>query len=151
MRTGAIIFLFVIIVSLLAIGCTSYRGAVDQTSLGIVADRLNYTPLMSSTVGIGLTPEYPVALNRSIEFAWHADYGYFVSWAAPNFKVNYLGTDITRDDTKVYWSYSPDDMDKEKPPVHITLTMIDRISGLTLNRTGLDIVRENGHIATVKH
>ena len=122
---NAVIF-SIIMLALISAGCTAYQASSDdKASLRIITDRQNYTPLMSSTVGIGLKPVFAVD-NNSVIFSWHTDYGYFVSWGAPGFKVNDRGPDVITNDTKIYWSYSPEDMDKEKPPVHITLSMIDR-------------------------
>jgi len=146
----SIIAIGLLAVALLAIGCSRYNALTDNTPLGIMVDRTNYTPLMSSTVGIGMTPDYPSTIdNNTVSFRWHTDYGYFLSWSAPDFKVRNNGMDVTTTDQKVYWSYDPADMDKEKPQVRITLTMIDKASGRTLNTTGIGIGWENRHIAHV--
>ncbi len=146
----ALSFIFIML-SLLAIGCAGYQASSDRTPISIKTDRVNYTPLMSSTVGIGLTPEFPQAIDiGTVSFRWQTDYGYFISWKAPDFKVNQLGTDVTTDDGKIYWSYSPDDIDKDKPPVRVTLTMVDKATGKAINTTGLDIGWEGQGIASVK-
>lgn len=146
-----VITLAIILLSLLAIGCAGYRASSDQTPIEIIADRQNYTPLMSSTVGIGLMPEYPSNVsNGTAAFHWHTDYGYFLSWGVRGNEVEYLGPDVSTDDKKVYWSYSPADMDKEKPPVRITLSMIDKDSGKVLNKTSLEIEWDNRGMAGVK-
>ncbi len=132
----------------LAAGCTS--AATDGMPLGIKVERTGFTPLMSSTVGIGMAPVYPSSIgNDTVRFRWQTNYGYFLSWEAPDFKVGNNGTDVTTTDRKVYWSYDPGDMGKEKPPVHVTLTMIDRATGRALNTTGIDIGWEDGHVARV--
>ena len=144
-------FCFVLIMlSLLAIGCTGYQASSDRAPVSIMADRVNYTPLMSSTVGIGLTPEFPSSLDNTIvSFRWQTDYGYFIIWRAPDFKVHEMGPDVTTDDGKIFWSYGPDDMDKDKPPVHVTLTMVDKATGRTINSTGLKIGWVNKSVATI--
>jgi hypothetical protein len=135
---------------LITVGYTVYQTSInDRTTLGIAADRQNYTPMMSSTVGIGLTPVFSVD-NKTVDFIWHTDYGHFVSWGPPDFKVYEKGPDVISDDSKIYWSYSPDDMDKEKPPVHITLTMVDKASGKAINKTGIDIGWINRQVAVIK-
>jgi hypothetical protein len=60
-----------------------------------------------------------------------------------------MGPDVTTDDGKIFWSYGPDDMDKDKPPVHVTLTMVDKATGRTINSTGLDIGWVNKSVATI--
>ncbi len=150
MRLKSARFFIILILSLAATGCSGYQASSDRTPLGISVDRLNYMPAMSSTVGIGLAPEFPHAIdNRTVSFRWQADYGYFISWNPPGFKAHVLGPDVTTDNGKIYWSYSPDDMDKDKPPVRITLTMVDKATGRAINVTGLDIGWVNKSMATV--
>jgi hypothetical protein len=150
LKERSIVICSIIMLALIAVGCTGYQASrADSTALGVIADRQNYTPMMSSTVGIGLTPVF-TADNSTVVFNWHTDYGYFISWGSPGFKVNGRGPDVTTNDGKIYWSYSPDDMGKEKPPAHVTLSMIDKASGKTLNTTGLDIVWETSDVASVK-
>ena len=139
----------ILVSSLLAIGCAGAQG--DQKYIGINVDRQKYTPLMSSTVGIGLTPVFGSDVdNSTVSFRWHTDYGYFLAWGAPDFKVGNLGQDVTAGDGKLYWSYDPNEMDKVKPPVHVTLTMVDKRSGRTINSTGMEIGWEDKGMAVVK-
>lgn len=141
----------VIMLALLVAGCAGYQASSDRMPINIKADRDSYSPLMSSTVGIGLTPEFPQAIdNGTVSFRWQTDYGYFISWKAPDFKVHEMGQDVTTDDGKIYWSYSPDDIDKDKPPVRVTLTMVDKATGKAVNTTGLDIGWESQGMASVK-
>lgn len=91
-------------------------GPVD---LSIRVSPERYIPLMSSTVGIGLTPQYTG--SGPVVYSWNASYGYFVSWNAPDFKVIQYNNSVDTTDPTIYWSYSPDDMGKEKPPVTIRL------------------------------
>ena len=106
---------------------------------------------MSSTVGIGLTPVYTLGRSpESVKFHWKTNYGYFVSWKAPDFKVNLLGADITNNGDKIYWSYSPDEMGKEKPAVQISLNVEDATSGEVLTKFTLEIEWEKQDIAKVK-
>lgn len=150
MKGKYIAVIFLIAIAFLAGGCTSYNATTDSWPLGIVADRQSYTPLMSSTVGIGLTPEYPSGINNStVSFRWHTDYGYFLSWNAPDFKVTNNGQDATATDKKIFWSYNPDEMDKDKPTAHVTLSMIDKATGRTLNKTSLEIGWENKDLAII--
>ena len=144
------ILIGLIVIVCLACGCTGYKAATDNTSLAIIADRENYTPLMSSTVGIGLTPAVSGTTdNSTVAFKWHTDQGYFLSWGPPDFKVNNNGTDVTAPAGKVYWSYSPDEMGKKKPAAHITLTMVDRASGRAISSTGITIGWESTDVARV--
>lgn len=78
-----------------------------------------YIPLMSSTVGIGLTPLYTG--TGPVVYSWNTSYGYFVSWNAPDWKVIQHNQTVDTMNQTIYWTYSPDEMGKEKPPVTIRL------------------------------
>ncbi len=93
-------------------------GPVD---LSIRVSPERYIPLMSSTVGIGLTPEY--SGPGPVVYSWNTSYGYFVGWNAPDFNVIPYSNSVETTDQTIYWSYSPDDMGKEKPPVTIRLVV----------------------------
>lgn len=110
-------------------------GVVD-----IQADRDTYTPTLSSTVGIGLTPIYTLGRDsNSVDFHWHTDYGYFISWESPDFEVNLLGADVIYNGEKLFWSYDPDEIGVEKPPVKISLKTKDAESGQLLTESILEI------------
>jgi hypothetical protein len=142
--------LSIIILAIAAIGCAGDQAAVDGAPIGILPDRHDYTPLMSSTVGIGLIPEYPASVdNQTVSFRWHTDYGYFLTWGAPDFRVSNEGQYVTGTDNKIYWSYSPDEMGREKPPAHVTLEMIERASGRVINITSINIAWIDRDVAEV--
>jgi hypothetical protein len=91
----------------------------DLVDISIRASPLKYSPLMSSTVGIGLTPIYTG--SAAVVYSWNTSYGHFISWNAPDWKVNQHNETVDTTNQTIYWSYSPDDMGKEKPPVTIRL------------------------------
>jgi len=115
----------------------------------IQTDRDSYTPIMSSTVGIGLVPIYTSERDpESVKFHWRTNYGHFVSWKSPEYKVIPLGTEVINNGEKIYWSYN--EMSEKKPSVHISLTVEDALSGEPLIETCLGIEWEDQHIAKVK-
>jgi hypothetical protein len=123
----------------------------NNVPLKIITDRDRYSLIMSSTVGIGLTPGYPATVdNQTVRFRWQTDYGNFLSWKAPDFKVNEQGAEVTTDDGKIYWSYLSEDAISGRPPVHITLTMIDRNTGKALGTARLEIGWDDGDTAVVR-
>lgn len=91
----------------------------DRVDISIRASPEKYIPLMSSTVGIGLTPIYTGSVD--VVYSWNTSYGHFISWNASDGKVNQIGDTVETTNETIYWSYSPDDMGKEKPPVTIRL------------------------------
>ena len=122
---------------------TSYEKVKIQT------DRDSYTPIMSSTVGIGLVPIYISERDpETVKFHWRTNYGHFVSWESQEYKVIMLGIDVINNGEKIYWSYS--EMSEKKPSVHISLTVEDAISGEPLVESTLEIEWGDKDIAKVK-
>lgn len=122
-------------------GCTTPAPARNDTplagspvSLSITSDITRFTPAMSSTVGIGLTPRVSGTLpSDAMMYTWKTDYGHFLGWSAPEYTVGELGTTVTTMNvTKVYWTYLGENESGGRPPVHITLDLVDRATGATL-------------------
>lgn len=89
--------------------------------IAIQATPGRYSPIMSSTVGIRLSTGYNASVP--VVYNWTTDYGYFLTWNAPDYRVGIEGRNIITDQPSVYWSYPPEDMGKEKPPVTIRLVV----------------------------
>lgn len=79
-----------------------------------------YSPLMSSTVGIGLTPLY-TGSRQDVVYSWNTSFGHFGGWNAPDWNVSQHGNSFDTTNETIYWTYSPEDMGKEKPPVTVRL------------------------------
>ena len=101
-----------------AAGVTATPGYPD---ISIEATPGRYSPLMSSTVGIHFSTGYNASVP--VVYNWTTDYGHFVSWNAPDYRVGIEGRNIVTEHPSVYWSYPPEDMGKEKPPVTIRLVV----------------------------
>lgn len=128
-----------LILLLLASGCSqppgdqaSYPGkgaqpatpptvAPTPVTVSIHAEPGSYIPLMSSTVGIRLEPDF--SGSAPVLYNWSASYGYFVSWNATDGRVTLHGDRILSFDPYIYWSYPPEDMGAEKPPVFVLLVV----------------------------
>ena len=142
MRPSFPIACSLIIVSLLCAGCTSPTGdkplavtvpgtpafpamgttiAPGHPDILIQATPERYSPIMSSAVGIRLSTDY----NPSVPavYNWTTDYGYFISWKAPDYRVLMHGQNIETAEPYIYWSYLPEEMGKEKPPVKVRLVI----------------------------
>ncbi len=89
--------------------------------LTIQATPEKYSPVMSSTVGIRLTPHYDTP--AAVVYNWTTNYGYFLSWNSTDGKVTQYNQSIVTQEPDIYWSYSPDEMGKEKPPVTVRLVL----------------------------
>jgi hypothetical protein len=100
--------------------------SITRTEIETSPDR--YIPLMSSTVGIGLSPE-PSA-NASVIQSWETNFGHFVTWGGKNGIVEKHGRKFsTKGEEPVYWTYDPDTMGSVKPPVKIRLTLYNVKNG----------------------
>jgi hypothetical protein len=96
---------------------------------------------MSSTVGIGLTPQINGTLPPDyLMYVWKTDYGHFVGWNTPDYTVSELGNTFTSGNgTKVYWTYIGESETGPRPLVHITLDLVDRATGATLGHAEQEI------------
>ena len=140
---------FIIIGAVVGSTCTQPDNALPE-DVTIQIDRDFYTPIMSSTVGIGLTPTH--TLERPVEavqFHWHTDYGYFVAWDSPDFKVKLLGSEVINNGEKIYWSYDPEERGAEKPSVEISLQIEDAQSAQVVAEASLKIGWEDQDTARV--
>jgi hypothetical protein len=148
-----LIGLLVLGVALLATGIVPLATQGDDAlteEVAIHTDIDAYIPLMSSTVGIGLIPVHELERPpETLRFHWRTDYGHFVAWDAPDFKVNLLGTEAINDGQKIYWSYDPGEMGAEKPMVEISLQVEDARSGQVLAEARLRIRWEDKDTAMV--
>lgn len=102
----------------------------------IVTDQDFYTPAMSSTVGIGLSPADPSGGARC---RWSTDYGTFLQWEPPDWKVVDLGPQAENGGKKIYWSYPAADASQPKQPVEIVLSMYDPTSGAQVSEARLHL------------
>lgn len=137
------------IITMLSYSCTApSKTLVD--GIIIQTDRKTYIPLMSSTVGIGLTPIITSEGNpENAQFHWYTDYGYFITWDSPDFKVKQLGTGVINNGEKIYWSYDPSEMGIPKPLVKISLQLVETRSGSVIAKSSLKIEWQDQDTAKV--
>ena len=121
-----------------------------RNGVGIRTDRETFTPMMSSTVGIGLTPLYnPSGAYKPVEYQWRTNYGYFVAWGDEE-EVRELGPDVRRDGKRIYWTYDPVDIDQKKPPVEILLKIREVKTQQVLGEAALRLEWTDRDMAAVK-
>ena len=148
-----VIGLLVLGVAILATGIVPLATQGDYVLPDVVAIQTDidaYIPIMSSTVGIGLIPVYESGRPpEALQLHWRTDYGHFVAWDAPDFRVNLLGTEAINDGQKIYWSYDPGQMGVAKPTVEISLQVKDGRSGEVLAEARLKIGWEDKDTARV--
>lgn len=117
---------------------------LKNNKVAIKPDIKYYSNVMSSTVGIGLEPDY--TLNRSVDsiiFIWKTNHGHFVNWNSPDFKVNELNKEVTINSLKkIYWTYSPDEVISATETVKITLTLKDKTSNEVISSSFLELIKD---------
>jgi hypothetical protein len=140
--------LFLIVLFVIGAGCSTTAPAPQITpatpiplfSVAIQPDITHYTVLMSSTVGIGLTPNITGPLPAgNLSYVWKANYGHLLGWNAPGYTVQELGSIVTVNGTKVYWTYLGENESTPRPPVHVTLDVTDPSTGVTLGHAEQEI------------
>ena len=113
---------------------------LQPEAVTIKIDRNNYIPTMSSTVGIGLIPVYKIEMpSEGIKYHWRTNFGYFVTWNAPDFEVKILGSDVINAGEKIYWSYDPNEMGIDKPSVLISLRIENRQTQKVVAKTNIEL------------
>jgi hypothetical protein len=79
---------------------------------------------MSSTPGIGLTPNVTGFRAADATFEWNATFGSFLMWNAPDYKVHEIGNPVATDGRTIYWTFTERPA-STKAPVVITVTARD--------------------------
>ena len=151
--------------ALVSSGCISFPGGTAGTvgtatpvgdgtggalQVTIQAEPSRYAPYMSTTVGIRL-----IAVNGSgilppdARFAWETDYGTFLQWGPPSFRVEELGPRPETGTEPVYWSFRGDPGEMERRPVHISLRVMDPSTGAVLAESGLSLTWESSTTVVV--
>jgi len=111
--------------------CSADAGicpGVTTRSVRLEASPQMYTPLMSSTPGIGLTPNVSGFNPADAEFSWNASYGEFLDWSPSNYTIIWLSQPVVNYGEKVYWSFT-DIPASTRDPVIISVTVRDLPSG----------------------
>ena len=94
---------------------------VPAPSVRLEATPQRYSPMMSSTPGIGLTPNVTGFTAADASFEWNATSGTFLTWDAPDYKVHEIGNPVANSGGKVYWTFT-EKAASTKDPVVITVT-----------------------------
>lgn len=118
-------------------------------SIRIDAAPQMYTPLMSSTPGIGLTPNVTGFNPADAEFTWNASYGEFLDWSSSNYTISRLSKPVINHGEKVYWSFT-DGPSSTRDPVIISVTARDLPSGQIRGSSRLTLGWEGNYTVTVQ-
>jgi hypothetical protein len=127
----------------------SSTAPVKSTSLRLEASPQRYSPMMSSTPGIGLTPNVTGFNASAALFTWNASYGQFLSWNAPDYTVNQLGGAASSHGGKLYWSFAGSPASTTEPVV-ITVSAKDPATGAVLGTSTVTLAWDGNNAVTVK-
>jgi len=98
---------------------------------------------MSSTVGVDLTPHYSGPIPGSLQYHWVTEYGTFVIWNAPDFRVIDLGKDARTSNGTIYWTYIPEISGEEPAKVAVVVSVEDPQTGEVLAKAEKTLVRSS--------
>jgi hypothetical protein len=119
---------------LLISGCAALSDGMT-----VRAEPRQYSPAMSSTVGIGLTTFFTPPAGVKVNYHWSANFGYFVSWRGPDNKVVPMGTDLIATEGTLYWTYDPKLTIVSKPEVIIHIEAQNAENDRVLARTKVNL------------
>ena len=127
----------VLVLLILSLAACSKPGPV----LSIKSEISEYSPMMSSTVGIPLTAVSTLDLkNKNYKFHWITEAGTFLKWNEANGfgRVEILGSDVLTNLHKVYWSM---DQLKDIPAAsfQVRLTIEELSTGNVIAQASLTI------------
>jgi hypothetical protein len=132
--------------------CSSDAGVCPVAitpSIRIDASPQTYTPLMSSTPGIALTPNVTGFRSGDAEFTWNASYGEFFDWSPPNYTISGRSLSTVNHGEKVYWSFTDGPVSTSEPVI-ISVTARDPRSGTNLGSSHLTLVWVENLTVTVQ-
>jgi hypothetical protein len=121
--------------------CSADTGVcpvVIPTLVRIDASPTRYSPLMSSTPGIRLTPNASGFNLTDAEFTWNASYGHFLSWDSPGYTIKKLPRPVINHGETIYWSFI-DPAASTRDPVIISVTARNVTSGQVYGNSELSL------------
>ncbi len=147
---AVVIICVVAVLILFFVWSPDLTGGETPGKLTLTGDDIDYSPRLSSVPGIRLQPDYS-GDNFSLRYHWKTNYGYFLDWNPPEYIVIPMGNEVVTDSRTLYWTYNPSDVGREKPPVTVTVTLLDEESGKVLDEAPLDIIWLDPDTARVKN
>jgi hypothetical protein len=117
---------------------TGVCPVIVPSSVRINASPSRYSPYMSSTPGIRLTPVVSGFNPSGAEFAWNASYGHFLSWGSPDYTIRNHPQPVINHGETIYWSFT-DPVSSVQAPVIISLTARNVSSGQVLGSSSLTL------------
>lgn len=101
---------------------------------------------MSSTVGIGLFPEF--FGPKPVSYTWETNYGKFLEWNQTTGKITEHNETAVTSGT-VYWSFLSDNTSLDRPPVTIHVIAVNVTTGKSLANATVYVGWEDNTTAVV--
>ncbi len=120
----------------------------DRYKVYIKTDVKQYSPLMSSIRGIGLTPEFYGEPDKNIIFRFTTNQGYLVeNWN----NINYVQeVDIRNEGEKIYWTFLPDAKLDTNKPIYVNLEVRPEGEDKTIANTQIEFKADDQGMVTQK-
>jgi len=106
--------------------------------LSLNASPKRYSPLMSSTIGIGIEPVATGFDKTDAVFVWNTTYGRFADWNQSTYEVTEYSRQYRNNGEKLYWTFYDMPADSAAPVV-ITVTALDKKNGSTIAGSSLTL------------
>ena len=123
---------------------------VSQTSLWLTASPRRYSPLMSSTVGVGIDVNASGFNPADARVTWNATYGYFLSWGPVNYTVQGRGNPAINHGEKLYWSFIENPASTSEPVI-VTVTATDPATGRVLGSSSITLDWDRDYWVVVRN
>lgn len=104
------------------------------TRMGVTAAPAACLASLSTTLGIGLTPESTPPEGVKVRYRWHADRGSLKSYTEDTQETVVLGADALNDGGKLYWSCDGEGIG-DRSPVTVSVITENAKTGAALART----------------
>ncbi len=121
--------------------CSADTGVCPVIVLALVrinASPSRYSPFMSSTPGIRLTPDVSGFNLSDAEYVWNASYGYFLSWGSPDYTIRNYPLPVVNHGETIYWSFT-EPVSSARDPVIISMSARNVSSGQVLGSSSLTL------------
>jgi len=126
---------------------TPTTSIVTKTSVTLTANPQRYSPMMSSTPGIGIWVDANGFDAVRSQFAWNATFGNFYSWGPADSTVKEVGNPTTNHGEILYWSFTQKPA-STRDPVVITVTATDSATGRMLGSANV-VLQWDGYNAVM--
>jgi hypothetical protein len=128
-------------------------GHPYSSIIKIQPDQLYFSPstVLSEGIRLDVTNISGDEQIMYTSYNWSTNYGYFVQYIPPTNKEYILGDHFQSQSDRIYWTFSQQDMDVEKPPVEIKLQVKNLKDNSFVTNTSLNLTWFKKDIAYVNY